>query len=61
MTETDRQGGRVALDGGIATAIREADLCHLLVRADGDAVAAAPMLAAGCDAAGTPSLSLLHI
>jgi len=54
MTATDRQGSEVALDGGIATAIHEADLCHLLVRADGDAVAAAATLAVACDAAGTP-------
>ena len=55
MNATDRpESGGTPGDGGIATTVREARLCQLLPRADGDAVAAAAILAGACDAADTP-------
>lgn len=55
MAVTDRdQAGRTLERGDIAAAIREADLCHLLARADGDAIAAAATLACACEATATP-------
>ena len=55
MNTTDRPENRATPgDGGIATTIREAGLCRLVATAGGDAVAAATLLATGCDAAGVP-------
>jgi hypothetical protein len=55
MNTTDRSENRATPgDGGIATTIREADLCRLVSVAGGDAVAAAATLATGCDAVGVP-------
>jgi len=55
MAATDRdQEGSAPERAEVAAAIREADLCHLLVRADGDAIAAAATLARACEAAATP-------
>jgi len=55
MNATDRrEEGTTPGDDGLAVTVREASLCHLLVTADGDAIAAAATLAAACDAVGTP-------
>jgi hypothetical protein len=55
MKATDRPEEEASPgDDGIAAAIREAGLCHLVATAHGDGIAAAVMLAGGCTAAGTP-------
>jgi len=55
MNATDRPEQRATPgDAGVAATIEEADLCRLVATARGDAVAAATMLATGCDAVGVP-------
>ncbi|MFB6228085.1 MAG: exonuclease RecJ [Halobacteriales archaeon] len=55
MKTTDRPEERMAPgEGEVATTIREAGLCQLVTAARADAIAAATLLATGCDASGIP-------
>ena len=55
MSATDRpEGADATTVRETAARLRESGLCHLLVRADGDALAAATLLAGACDDAGIP-------
>jgi hypothetical protein len=55
MTTSDRPEERTAPgDGEIAATIRETGLCQLVASARADAIAAATLLATGCDASGVP-------
>lgn len=54
MATMDRPSGTAAGASDIAATCAEADFLHLVARADGDALAAAGILAAACDRQGTP-------
>ena len=54
MATTDRPSGTATGASDIAATCAEAGFLHLVVRADGDALAAAGILVAACDRQGTP-------
>lgn len=54
MATTDRPAGHVTGESEIAAALTGAEFLRLVARGDGDALAAAGLLATACDAVGTP-------